>query len=127
VQVTSVEKPGLTIAGSEFVCYHSEFDKIMGDLRRPSSAVVFGEKGSGKTAIRLQISRRISEHNVANPGAMVLLVPYDDVNGYLDRLRADGWQDVPRSLESRPWTTSDCTIVPAGGRTAWPRLPGRRL
>ncbi len=86
VQVTSVEKPGLTIASSELSCFHSEFEKIMGDLRRPSSAVVFGEKGSGKTAIRLQISRRISEHNVANPGAKVLLVPYDDLNSYLDRL-----------------------------------------
>jgi hypothetical protein len=87
VQVTSVSGPGLTLASSEQACYHSEFDKILGDLRRPSSAVVFGEKGSGKTAIRLQISRRIAEHNVSNPGAKVLLVPYDDINSYLDRLR----------------------------------------
>jgi hypothetical protein len=66
--------------------FHSDFEKIVGDPRRPASSVVFGEKGSGKTAIRLQIARRIAEHNLANPGAKVLLVPYDDLNGVLDRL-----------------------------------------
>ena len=66
--------------------FHSDFEKIIGDLRRPASSVVFGEKGSGKTAIRLQIARRIADHNAANPGAKVLLVPYDDLNGTLDRL-----------------------------------------
>lgn len=67
--------------------FHSDFDKITGDLRRPSASVVFGEKGSGKTAIRLQITRRIAAHNAANPGAKVLLVAYDDLNPMLDRLR----------------------------------------
>lgn len=65
---------------------HAEFEKILGDLRRPSSAVVFGEKGSGKTAIRLQIASRVADHNLASPGAKVLLIPYDDLNGALDRL-----------------------------------------
>ena len=66
--------------------YHSDFEKIFGDPRRPGASVVFGEKGSGKTAIRLQIARRICEFNQANPGAKLLLVPYDDLNGVLDRL-----------------------------------------
>jgi hypothetical protein len=70
----------------EMGTFHSDFEKIIGDLRRPASSVVFGEKGSGKTAIRLQIARRIADHNAANPGAKVLLVPYDDLNGVLDRL-----------------------------------------
>lgn len=74
----------LTPAG-ESASFHSDFERILGDLRRPGSAVVFGAKGCGKTAIRLQVSRRISEHNVANPGAKVLIVPYDDLNPYLDR------------------------------------------
>jgi hypothetical protein len=64
---------------------HSDFEKILGDLRRPSTAIVFGEKGSGKTAIRLQIAERISSFNREHPGAKVLLVPYDDLNGVLDR------------------------------------------
>ncbi len=66
--------------------YHSDFDKILGDLKRPSSSVVFGEKGSGKTAIRLQLAQRIHEFNVAGRGGRVLLVAYDDLNGVLDRL-----------------------------------------
>lgn len=66
--------------------FHADFEKILGDLRRPSVAVVFGEKGSGKTAIRIQIARRIAEYNLANPGAKVLLIAYDDLNPALDQL-----------------------------------------
>jgi hypothetical protein len=71
---------------------HSDFEKILGDLRRPSTAIVFGEKGSGKTAIRLQIAERISSHNAEHPDRKVLLIPYDDLNGVLDRFhrRAQG-------------------------------------
>ncbi len=65
---------------------HSDFEKILGQLSRPSSAVVFGEKGSGKTAIRLQIEASIDAHNRAHPEARVLLVPYDDLNAKLDAL-----------------------------------------
>ena len=56
------------------VTTHSDFDKILGDLARPSTAIVFGEKGSGKTAIRLQIADRVARHNQWNPEAKVLLV-----------------------------------------------------
>ena len=35
--------------------FHPSWDKIYGDPATPSTAVVFGEKGSGKTALRLQI------------------------------------------------------------------------
>lgn len=66
--------------------HHGEFEKILGDLARPSSAVVFGEKGSGKTAIRLQIGERVAAYNSVHLGARVLLVPYDDLNAVLDRL-----------------------------------------
>jgi hypothetical protein len=66
--------------------HHADFEKILGDLRRPSAAVVFGEKGSGKTAIRIQLVRRIAEFNAANPGARILAAPYDDLNAILDRL-----------------------------------------
>ncbi|HVZ94717.1 MAG TPA: hypothetical protein VG797_09425 [Phycisphaerales bacterium] len=77
---------------------HPDFQKILGDLSRPSSSIVFGEKGSGKTAIRLQIAARIDEHNRANPDAKVLLIPYDDLNPMLDRLCAafkTGLDDEP--------------------------------
>lgn len=78
--------------------YHSDFEKIVGDLHRPGAAIVFGEKGSGKTAIRFQIAGRIAAHNNADPGARVLLVPYDEHNGFLDRLHARAGSKSP--LES---------------------------
>lgn len=65
---------------------HPDFEKILGDPSRPSSAIVFGEKGSGKTAIRLQLAERIDRHNAANPTSRVLLVAFDDLNPMLDRL-----------------------------------------
>lgn len=68
--------------------FHSDFEKILGDLSRPATAIVFGEKGSGKTAIRLQLTRAIDLHNTQHPDRRVLLIPYDDLNGVLDRLHA---------------------------------------
>lgn len=65
--------------------FHSDFDKIMGDLGRPSTSIVFGEKGSGKTAIRLQITTRVAHHNIEQPAAKVLLVAFDDLNAFLGR------------------------------------------
>jgi hypothetical protein len=72
-------------AGVPHVTVHSDFEKILGDPRRPSTAIVFGEKGSGKTAIRLQIAEHIKAQNREHPDSKVLLVPYDDLNGVLDR------------------------------------------
>src|SRR5215210_3824692 len=51
---------------------HPDFEKIAGDFSRPSTSIVFGEKGSGKTAIRLQLGERIAAHNRTNPSARVL-------------------------------------------------------
>lgn len=70
------------------VLTHPEFDKVLGDPGHPASAAVFGEKGSGKTAIRLQIARRVAAYNAAHPDARCLLIPYDDFNPVLDRFAA---------------------------------------
>lgn len=64
---------------------HSDFEKIIGRLEFPSTSIVFGEKGSGKTAIRMQIAKRINEHNKANPDKKVMLVAYDELNTLLDQ------------------------------------------
>lgn len=84
--VPTSSQPTLTNSSRLRPVHHGEFEKIIGDLNRPNSAVVFGEKGSGKTAIRLQIAQRIAAHNAVHVGARVLLIPYDDLNGVLDRL-----------------------------------------
>ena len=44
---------------------HPDFGRILGRIDQPSAAIVFGEKGSGKTAIRLFIGRKVAEHNRA--------------------------------------------------------------
>jgi hypothetical protein len=67
--------------------YHPTWDKIYGDPAEPATAVVFGEKGSGKTAIRLQLARHLADHNAENPGHQVFVVEYDDFNPFLDRFR----------------------------------------
>jgi hypothetical protein len=65
-------------------CAHPEFDKVIGTLDHPHAAIVFGEKGAGKTALRLLIGKKIGEHNRDKPKRRVLLVPYDDMNPVLD-------------------------------------------
>jgi hypothetical protein len=77
---------------------HPGFGKILGRIDQPSAAIVFGEKGSGKTAIRLLIGRKVAEHNRAvasgqaghsgngqPPPRRTLLVAHDDLNPVLDR------------------------------------------
>lgn len=77
---------------------HPDFGKILGRVDQPSAAIVFGEKGSGKTAIRLLIGRKVAEHNRAvaagrpvpsdggqPPSRRTLLVAHDDLNPVLDR------------------------------------------
>lgn len=74
----------------EGVCHHPDYPKIRGDFERPATAIVFGERGSGKTAIRLQIEDDINEHNQQHPEARCLLIAYDDLNPVLDRLHRHG-------------------------------------
>lgn len=67
--------------------YHPTWDKIYGDPGEPSTSVVFGEKGAGKTAMRLQIVRHLADHNRAHPDRRLFVVEYDDFNPFLDRFR----------------------------------------
>lgn len=67
--------------------HHPEWDKFLGSPHEPSTAVVFGEKGSGKTALRLQATARIDEHNASHPDSQVFLIQYDDFNPFLDHFK----------------------------------------
>lgn len=80
---------------------HSDFEKILGSIERPSTAVVFGEKGSGKTAIRMQITDHIRRHNLGQPDHAVWIINYDDLNAVLDCLHERlGEKDPAESLEA---------------------------
>ena len=66
---------------------HPEFDKIYGSTERPSTAVVFGDKGSGKTAIRLLIEDRMKQHNEAQPQSRIWMVRNDDLNPFIEKIK----------------------------------------
>jgi hypothetical protein len=80
--------------------YHPTWDKIFGNPGEPATAVVFGEKGSGKTATRLQIVRHLADYNRTHPGAKVFVIQYDDLNPFLDRFRdtLSRWRRRPDRL-----------------------------
>lgn len=78
---------------------HPDFDKIMGPIDQPATAVVFGEKGSGKTAIRLMLGKKINEHNHTPDNKPILVVAYDDLNPVLDKLLSAKRQKTDAMLE----------------------------
>ena len=78
--------------------FHPAWDKIYGDPTEPATSVVFGEKGSGKTAMRLQIVRRLADYNADHPDHQVFVVQYDDFNPFIDRFR-EGFHGRRRRID----------------------------
>src|SRR5262249_13146688 len=64
--------------------HHPAWSKFFGSPADPSTALVFGEKGSGKTALRLQAESELETHNQSNAPERVFVISYDDFNPYLD-------------------------------------------
>lgn len=102
--------------------HHSGWDKIYGDPKTPSTAVVFGEQGSGKTALRLQIVSKLKEYNKQNPKERAFIVQYDDFNPFLDcfRERLSGRKRKPeKALQNwRLWDHMDTILTLATTRLA---------
>jgi hypothetical protein len=67
--------------------HHPTWDKVYGNPAEPSTSIVFGEKGAGKTAMRLQIVRHLAAYNQTHPHARLFTIEYDDFNPFLDRFR----------------------------------------
>jgi len=88
---------------SNFRFGHSSWDKFCGSPPGTQTSVVFGPKGSGKTAMRLALEKSIRRHNELQPEDKVLLVPYTDFNPCLDRwkVRTDARKRAQASLWSR--------------------------
>ncbi len=95
--------------------YHPAWDKIVGDLSNPSTAIVFGEKGAGKTAIRLQLVNSIKLHNQKYPQSRAFVISYDDLNPFLDtfrdRLRGKKRQPDHALQEWRLWDHMDALLT----------------
>jgi hypothetical protein len=86
--------------------HHPAWDKFFGSPADPSTALVFGEKGSGKTALRLQASAELEKYNQEHPHDRVFVISYDDFNPYLDHFRAAvGARDASQALQR--WRLQD--------------------
>ncbi|MDR2115412.1 MAG: hypothetical protein LBP87_03420 [Planctomycetaceae bacterium] len=67
--------------------FHSAWDKIYGNPAEPATSVVFGEKGSGKTALRIQMIRMLTEYNTDHSETRPIVLDYSDLNPFIDRFR----------------------------------------
>lgn len=66
---------------------HSSFDRLFGEPTAPVPGVVFGEKGSGKSGLRLAMLRALQKHNTENGGRGAFIVQYIDFDPMLEELR----------------------------------------
>lgn len=81
---------------------HPDFEKIYGGADQPRPGVVFGEKGSGKTGLRLMLERRLESHNAERTDRRAWIVRYDDLNPIIDRFaHAQRHEMTPDKLLSR--------------------------
>ncbi len=86
---------------------HSAFDRVFGDPASPAPGIVFGEKGSGKSGMRIAMRRRLD----AQKEQRVLTSEYVDFDVYLERFRcAVGAGEDPRAVGqavAKRWTLAD--------------------
>lgn len=112
------------------VTYHPAWDKVYGDPSEPGTAIVFGEKGAGKTAMRMQMAGRIALHNAASRNGRLYLIEYDNFNPFLDhfadRLSARKQRNPAHVLaEWKLWDHMDA-ILSLGVTSLVDRLVGVR-
>lgn len=67
--------------------HHQAWDKIFGRVDLPTTSVVFGEKGSGKTALKMQMVEATQAHNDKLATGRVWIALYDDFNPFMDAFR----------------------------------------
>src|SRR5438128_11721248 len=95
--------------------YHPTWDKVYGDPSEPATSIIFGEKGSGKTAMRLQLARHLEHHNNRHPGHRLFVIQYDDFNPFLDLFRDRLSRRHPRPdpflAPFHPWAHMDAELV----------------
>lgn len=97
-----------------FDTYHPTWDKVFGNPADPSTSIVFGEKGAGKTALRLQVERHLRDHNRENPKGRCFVINYDDFNPFLDefcqRLGRKGRKPAKALVEYQLWDHMDSIL-----------------
>lgn len=95
--------------------FHPAWDKVYGEPAEPSTSIVFGEKGAGKTAMRLQMAEHLRRHNAQHPATQVYVIAYDDFNPFLDRFRArlgrPRWRADKVLAQWRLWDHMDAILA----------------
>ena len=90
---------------------HSGFDRLYGDPQAPGPGIVFGEKGSGKSGLRLMMRRHLETHNAQHPQARMFLIDYIDFDLFLDefaqRIGAPKTPDKASATIVEAWTLND--------------------
>jgi len=95
--------------------HHPVWDKVYGNPAEPSTSIVFGEKGAGKTAMRMQMTGRIGAYNAQPSNGRLFVIQYDDFNPFLDhfadRLSVRKQRDPARVLaEWKLWDHMDAIL-----------------
>jgi hypothetical protein len=93
--------------------FHPAWDKIFGDPAEPSTSIVFGEKGAGKTALKLQMLQQYQLQAESSGGPPTFVVIYDDFNPFLDRFvsRVGASRPVERVLSQwKLWDHMDAIL-----------------
>lgn len=95
--------------------HHPAWAKILGSPAEPSTAIVFGEKGSGKTALRLQLVEELTHYNQKNSRQRVFIIEYDDLNPFLDCFaeKLPRWRRQPEKAlaQWRLWDHMDAILT----------------
>ncbi|MDR1957711.1 MAG: hypothetical protein LBQ54_01465 [Planctomycetaceae bacterium] len=68
--------------------FHPAWDKLYGNPEEPDTSLIFGEKGSGKTALRYQMVKALDKFNRKHKDSHPLVIEYANWNPFLDRFRA---------------------------------------
>jgi hypothetical protein len=84
---------------------HQAWDKFFGDPPGCGTSMIFGVKGSGKSALRLALEKNIGHFNSGH-SERILLLSYDDFNGFLEAFK--------RKLEQERTRTSAVTLKDFG-------------
>ncbi|MCF7983446.1 MAG: hypothetical protein K9L70_03505 [Thiohalocapsa sp.] len=75
---------------------HQAWDKFFGDPPGRGTSMIFGVKGSGKSALRLALEKNIGHFNSGH-SERILLLSYDDFNGFLEAFKRKLEQDRTRT------------------------------
>ncbi len=78
---------------SGYAFNHQAWDKFFGDPPGRGTSMIFGVKGSGKSALRLALEKNIGHFNDDETDERILLIKYDDFNSFLEAFKRKSEQN----------------------------------